>query len=287
MEQQTHSLRDWLVITKPMIMFTVAVTTLGGIYLSRPDTPALFSALIVTAVVLTAAGSAVINNVIDRDIDARMKRTSRRAIASGRISHKHALIYGISLIAAGLTIIVLYTNTLCIVLAAIAFADYILLYTLLLKRRTPFAALLGGISGAMPPLAGATAATGRLTPEGMLLFTLMFVWQPAHFWYLALHLKEDYRRADIPVMPLCYGDTYTRYQALLYAACLLPVTLLPYGLGMAGHVYLFVAVIFTTFFFIMNILFATNRVKSPLRMFFLSIFHLLVIFGTLVANKAG
>lgn len=281
------SQRDWLVITKPMIMFTVAVTALGGIYLSRHDTPLPFALLIVTAIVLTAAGSAVINNVLDRDIDRKMKRTSKRAIASGRIDYRHAAVYGFSLVAVGMTIIVLFTNTLCILLAAIAFANYIGMYTLLLKRRTPFAAILGGIAGAMPPLAGATAVTGRITPEGLLLFALMFVWQPAHFWYLALHLEKDYAEANIPVLPLCYGDTYTRYQTLLYVACLLPLSLLPYGLGMAGAVYFFVAVTFTTLFFILNVLFVLNRIQKPLPMFFYSIFHLLVTFGTLVANRAG
>lgn len=279
------SWRDWIIITKPMIMFTVAVTAAGGIYLSSPGTPLPFALLIITAIVLTAAGSAVINNVIDRDIDCKMKRTSKRAVASGRIHYRDAVVYGFSLVSAGMTIIVLFTNPLCILLAAIAFTNYIGMYTLILKRRTPFAALLGGIAGAMPPLAGATAASGRITPEGCLLFTLMFVWQPAHFWFLALHLKKDYAEASIPVLPLCYGDTYTRYQTLLYVSCLLPVSLLPYGLGMASVTYFFIACVVTTLFLILNILFVLKRIERPLPMFFYSIFHLLVIFGSLVANK--
>lgn len=285
--KQKPSWRDWLVITKPMIMFTVAVTAAGGIYLSRPGTSLPFALLIITAIVLTAAGSAVINNVIDRDIDCKMKRTSKRAVASGRIHYRDAAVYGFALLASGMTLIVLFTNTLCIFLALIAFTNYIGMYTLILKRRTPFAAVLGGIAGAMPPLAGATAASGRITPEGMLLFALMFVWQPAHFWYLALHLKKDYAEASIPVLPLCYGDTYTRYQTLLYASCLLPISLLPYGLGMAGSIYLFTACFFTTLFFVLNVLFVFKRIQRPLPMFFYSIFHLLVTFGTLVANRAG
>lgn len=278
-------MRDWLTVTKPMIMFTVALTTAGGIYLSRPETPISLVFAAILGVTLCAAGSAVLNNVFDREIDKRMSRTCRRPVAAGRIAPERAILYAVLLTCAGFSILLAFTNLLCVFLVLIAYVTYAGLYTRILKPRTPFAAVPGGIAGAMPPLAGAAAVSGGITSEGLLLFALMFVWQPAHFWYLTLRYKDDYEKASIPVLPLRYGDDYTRFQALLYVTCLLPLSFLPYKLGMAGQMYFLVAGSVTLVFFISNILFVMKRIYSPMRMFFFSITHLFVVFMMMVVDK--
>ncbi len=219
--------RDYFTLTKPTIILLLLITTVPAMVLAAdgwPGTGPVLATLL--GGILAAGGAGAVNMYIDRDIDALMPRTRSRPVPRGAIPARHAAIFGWTLGLASAPWLILTVNVLSAALALGAFLFYVLGYSLYLKRHTVHNTVIGGIAGAMPPLIGWTAVTGELSREGLLLFLIVFFWQPTHFWALALGLSDEYRAAGIPMMPVVLGDDETKRQTLIYAVLTGAVTLM-------------------------------------------------------------
>jgi protoheme IX farnesyltransferase len=234
------SWRDYVALTKPRIMSLLLVTGFCGMIAGARGWPGTATA--VTAMVglaLACGGASALNHVLDRDIDPLMgERTRRRPVASGRVSPSRALEFGLALSAFSFVLLASAVNVLTAVLALVGNLFYVLVYTRWLKRSTPQNIVIGGAAGAVPPLVGWAAATGDVTLPALLLFVIVFVWTPPHFWALALLIKDNYRAAGVPMLPVVRGVPATARQIALYSAALVGVTLLPWAIGPAGLPYL-------------------------------------------------
>ncbi len=231
------SARDWLMMLKPRVMTLVVYSGFAGL-LVAPDHihPIIaFAAIVCIAVGAGAAGA--INMWYDRDIDAIMRRTAKRPIPAGRIAADEALAYGVFLAVASVLVMGLATNWFAAALLAGSIAFYVGIYTMWLKRRTPQNIVIGGAAGAFPPLIGWAAVTGGLDVMPWLLFGMVFLWTPPHFWALSLFAHADYERAGVPMLPVVAGARETRRQVLIYTLIMVPFTLLPWMLGLSGPVY--------------------------------------------------
>lgn len=278
-------LSDYIILMKPGIVGLVLVSTLSGIYLASGGMVApslLFWTL--AGVGLATAGSAVLNNYTDRDIDPLMKRTSGRALARGTISEKNALGFGLLLVALSMTILLPRVNVLTAALTATATFTYVVLYGMVLKRRTSFANQIGGLSGALPPVLGWTAVTGTIGVEASALFVMMAIWQQPHALSLALKYRDDYRKASIPVVPVVCGVNSTKLRILLYTVALLPISMLPYFLGTSGPVYLGITAVMGVVYIVLSLRFHLSERKCSMFLFFYSIIYLTVIFTAMVLN---
>jgi heme o synthase len=235
--------RSYLELTKVRIVILLCFTTVTAMVIAAGGFPS--AALLIPTIIggaFASAGSSAINQYIDRDLDARMTRTARRPIPSGRIEPVNALIFGLALVAWSFLIIGLFVNWLAAALALIGSIYYVFVYTILLKRNTVVNILIGGGAGAMPVLVGWAAVTGSLSFEAFILFAIVFYWTPPHSWALALLVNTDYARAEVPMMPVARGEANTRNQILLYSVQLFLITLLPSLFGTLGMVYLLGAV---------------------------------------------
>ena len=231
-------LRDLVTLTKPRIISLLLVTTVCAMFAAEQGVPGGW--LILWTVVggyLSAGGANTINQYVDRDIDAVMGRTDRRPIVAGRISAAAALWFGVGLVVASVLVLGFLTTWLAAGLALVGVALYVGLYTLWLMRTTIHNIVIGGAAGAIPPLVGWAAVTGDLTFGAVLLFAIVFVWTPPHFWALALMIRKDYTEAGVPMLPVVYGEQATRLQVLLWTLVMLGTALLPYAAG-AGVLYL-------------------------------------------------
>ena len=229
--------RDWLLLLKPRVVSLVVFTGWIGLYLAPGHLhPVLaFTAILCIAVAAGAAGA--INMWYERDIDALMHRTRRRPIPAGRIEPGAALGFGVALAVGSVIVMWLATNVAAATILALSICFYVFVYTIWLKRRTPQNIVIGGAAGAFPPLIGWAAVTGHVTAMPLLLFGIVFLWTPPHFWSLALYACKDYGRAGVPMLPVVAGARHTRMQILLYTLVLLPFSLLPWWLGLAGPTY--------------------------------------------------
>ena len=215
-----------LVISKPGIAAGVAVAGLAGMVLAGKGLPDGRTAAVgLGCIVAAASGAAIVNGLFDAPRDARMRRLSRRVAALGTLGEKGALALSLVLIGAALAVSFLYLNALAALLILAAVLSYSLLYTLFLKRRSPYGTIPGGVPGALPVLVGCAASSGRIGLPALILFFVMLLWQPPHFWTLALKYQEDYRAAGIPALPVARGEPYTRVLIFLYAVALLPLSL--------------------------------------------------------------
>ena len=218
---------DYMELTKPRIALLVLFTTFVGMYLAAGGSPPadiILFTLFGTG--LAAASSGALNHYIDRDIDPLMLRTMSRPLASGRVSEKSVLFFGLGLGALALAVLVYFVNPLTAALAAFTILFYTLVYSVWLKRRSHWCTEIGGIAGAVPPLIGWSAVTESLSITAVLLFLLLFLWQPPHFWALALLRSEEYRRANIPMLPVVKGEQATKLRTLIYTVALLPCCIL-------------------------------------------------------------
>lgn len=233
------NLKSYLELAKLRIVLLLCFTTLTAMIVAENGFPT-FALIFPTLVggALAAAGSSAINQYIDRDMDAKMTRTARRPIPSGRIEPLNALIFGLVLIACSVLIIGLFVNWLVSFLAFIGAIYYVVLYTIILKRNTVVNILIGGGAGAMPVLVGWAAVTGTLSFEAFILFAIVFYWTPPHSWALALLVNHDYAKAEVPMMPVARGEEATREQILLYSIQLFLITLLPFVFETLGWIYL-------------------------------------------------
>ncbi len=234
-------------LTKPKVVQLIVFCAFIGMVLAVPGVPGwqdwgrMLAAC--AGIWLVAAAAAAFNCLVERSIDARMKRTAWRPTARGELSHSQALLFSALLCAAGSAILLLAVNALTLWLTLATFIGYAVIYTLVLKPLTPQNIVIGGASGAMPPVLGWAAMTGQVGHEALLLFLIIFLWTPPHFWALALYRVEDYRRAGLPMLPVTHGNAFTRLQVFLYTLVLFAGCLLPFVVGMSGYLYLFAAVI--------------------------------------------
>ena len=242
--RQGAMVRDLIALTKPAIMSLLLLTALGGMFLAERGVPP-FGLLAATLIGGAAAsgGAASLNQYFDRDIDERMRRTRKRPLPAHRISNGVAIWWGIGLNLVAFVVLAVFTNVLAAALAIGGTVFYILVYTIWLKRSTAQNIVIGGAAGAIPPLVGWAAITGSLDLAAWLLFAIIFFWTPAHFWALALLIRDDYERAGVPMLPVVRGDEATAWNILAYAASLLPLTLLLFIIGGLGYVYLAAAIV--------------------------------------------
>ena len=238
---------QYYALTKPKVVQLIVFCAFIGMVLAVPGAPGWqdWGRMLVACagIWLVAAAAAAFNCLVERSIDARMKRTAWRPTARGELSHSQALLFSALLCAAGSAILLLAVNALTLWLTLATFIAYAVIYTLVLKPLTPQNIVIGGASGAMPPVLGWAAMTGQVGHEALLLFLIIFLWTPPHFWALALYRVEDYRRAGLPMLPVTHGNAFTRLQVFLYTLVLFAGCLLPFVVGMSGYLYLFAAVI--------------------------------------------
>ncbi len=229
-------LRMYYISMKPGISYFVGLTAFASAYLGSKDfyEDSLKILMVSLGVIVSAGGSALINNLLDRDIDRLMDRTKDRPTAKGEIDPKEGYTVATIMILLGISSVYIFGGVIPALLDALAVLSYDVIYTLFLKRKDPFGVILGGIPGALPTLIGYYSTSGRVDMIALLLFAFMFLWQPPHFWALAIKYKQDYIKGRLPVMPIIYGDTYTKLQALLYSFSLIPLILLPPLLGLVN-----------------------------------------------------
>ena len=249
MSGQGAVVRDLIALTKPAIMSLLLLTALGGMFLAARGVPP-FGILAATLIGGAAAsgGASSLNHYFDRDIDERMRRTRHRPLPAHRISTRVAVVWGIALNVIAFIVLAVFANLLAAALALAGTIFYILVYTVWLKRTTAQNIVIGGAAGAIPPLVGWAAITGSLDLAAWLLFAIIFFWTPAHFWALALLIRDDYERAGVPMLPVVRGDQATAWNILAYAATLLPLTLLLFIIGGLGYVYLGAAIVLGALF---------------------------------------
>jgi protoheme IX farnesyltransferase len=282
-----HWLFDFVTLTKPRLNMLVLFTTLGGLYLASPDgVPGVLLLHTLLGTTLVAAGAASLNQAWERDTDRLMRRTSGRPLPDGRLGLADGIVFGVALSAAGLLELSLGANLLAAAVAAATLVSYVLVYTPL-KTRTSLATLVGAIPGALPSMIGWAAASGELSLPAWILFGIVFFWQMPHFLAIAWIYRSDYARAGIPLLPVLEPDgRRTGQQALIYAAALWPVSLLPTVVGLAGAPYSMVATVLGLGFIWLSGAFARERsMTSARRLFLYSITYLPILWGTLVVDR--
>jgi protoheme IX farnesyltransferase len=243
----THSNPPWRAyyeLCKPRVVALMLITTLVGMLLATPYfVPWQILIFGNLGIGLSASAGAVINHLVDRKIDAIMHRTHQRPLPTGKISPLLAVLFATVLAVVGLSLLVIFVNTLTAILTFLSLVGYALIYTVFLKRATPQNIVIGGLAGAAPPLLGWTAVTGHLDYGALLLVLIIFTWTPPHFWALAIYRVEDYTKANIPMLPVTHGIAFTKLNILLYTCLLFAISLLPFVVGMSSWIYLIGAVI--------------------------------------------
>ncbi|MCC4264283.1 heme o synthase [Oceanimonas baumannii] len=230
--------RDYFALTKPKVVALILLTAVVGMFLTEV-LPSVLTVMAATlGIGLMAGGAAAINHVLDRRIDIKMARTHHRPVAQGRVATTNALAFALVLSASGLVILLVLVNALTAWLTLASLLGYAVVYTVWLKRATPQNIVIGGLAGAMPPLLGWTAVSGEFHGHALLLVMIIFTWTPPHFWALAIHRRDDYAKADIPMLPVTHGIEFTKTCVLLYTLLLTLVCLLPWITGMSGPAYL-------------------------------------------------
>jgi protoheme IX farnesyltransferase len=236
--------RQYYALTKPRVVQLIVFCAVIGMFLAVPGLPEWRTALAATVGIwLVAAAAAAFNCLVEQRIDARMRRTAWRPTATGELAPGAALVFSAVLFALGSALLWIAVNPLTMWLTFATFVGYAVIYTVVLKPLTPQNIVIGGASGAMPPVLGWAAMRGEVTAEACMLFLIIFLWTPPHFWALALYRAEDYRKAGLPMLPITHGNEFTRLQVLLYTLVLFAASILPYVAGMSGWLYLAAAIV--------------------------------------------
>ena len=233
------SWRDYLEMTKPRVVLLMLLCAGVGMFLASPEFVPIETVIYgLLGIALVAGSAATVNHIADAEIDARMARTQARPMATGKISFAQGLAFSGLTGIVGMAVLYFMVNPLTAWLNLASWVGYGLIYTLYLKRATPQNIVIGGLFGAAPPLFGWTAVTNSIEPGALLLVLIIFTWTPPHFWALALERKEEYAKADVPMLPVTHGEEHTRFQILFYTLMLVVVTAMPYAIGMSGLLYL-------------------------------------------------
>ncbi len=278
--------RAYWELTKPGVVALLMVTAVIGMFLATPGmVPLRVLVLGSLGMALAMMASAVINQIMDQRIDAIMARTHKRPLVQGRVDTRAALIFAAILATASLFILDVFINRLTAILTFFGIIGYAFIYTLWLKRATPQNIVIGGLAGAIPPLLGWTAVTNEVHPHALLLVLIIFAWTPPHFWALAIHRRDEYAKAEIPMLPVTHGLEFTKTSVLLYTVILLLTALLPYLTGMSGLIYLAGSSVLGGIFLLYALkLKFRNDPKVPMKTFGYSITYLFLLFFVLLLD---
>ncbi|MEO8673177.1 MAG: heme o synthase [Tahibacter sp.] len=282
----TFRLRQYFELTKPRVVALIVFTAIIGMFLAVPGMPPLVPLVAGSVGIWLAAGSAAaINHLIDQRIDRLMMRTAHRPLATGTLTPTQVLVFAVVLGVLAMCVLVLWVNWLTAVLTFASLIGYAIVYTAYLKRATPQNIVIGGAAGAAPPVLGWAAVTGHVHPYALLLFLIIFVWTPPHFWALAIFRREDYSRAQVPMLPVTHGVEYTRWHVLYYTVLLLVVTVLPWLTGMSGMLYLGGALVLGgVFLYYAIILMNPPDEWFAMKVFNYSILYLMLLFAFLLLD---
>jgi heme o synthase len=278
--------RRYLELTKPRVVALICFTAVVGTLLASPGAPPL-EALVWgnLGIALAAACAATLNHVLDRRIDAQMARTRARPLPSGQLTERQALVFAAVLGVSAMAILAFLVNLLTAVLTFLSLIGYAVVYTVWLKRATSQNIVIGGAAGAAPPVLGWAAVSNGIDPNALLLFLIIFVWTPPHFWALAIARRDEYARAGIPMLPVTHGVAHTRLQVLLYTVLLVVVTLMPFLTRMSGLIYLAAALVLNAgFLYYALALKISAREELPMRVFRFSVTYLMWLFAALLVD---
>ncbi len=278
---------DFLTLCKVKVVTLIMLTAVVGMFLAVPDLPPIHLVILASiGIAFASSSAAVFNHVIDQKIDNEMARTHKRPLPEGKISSKTALIFGIVIGVIGIGVLAIGVNILTAILTLLALIGYAVFYTMYLKRATPQNIVIGGAAGAAPPLLGWTAITNSIELGALLLFLIIFIWTPPHFWALAIHRKKEYAKVNIPMLPVTHGHYFTRIQILLYTILLVVITVIPYLVGMSGLIYLVSAMVLGLGFlyFAVQMLRLPEDKQLPMKTFGYSINYLMILFVILLID---
>ena len=276
-------------LTKPRVVQLIVFCALIGMVLAVPGVPSLadirLALVACVGIWLVAGAAAVFNCLVEKGIDAKMRRTAWRATAKGELSDWQAFAFSSALCALGSAVLYVWVNPLTMMLTFATFVGYAVIYTVILKPLTPQNIVIGGASGAMPPVLGWAAMTGEVSAECLILFLIIFLWTPPHFWALALYRVEDYRKSGLPMLPVTHGNAFTRLQILLYTLVLLAACIMPFAAGMSGWFYLVCAVLLSLGFIAYAYRLWQNYSDELARATFrFSLYHLSLLFAALLVD---
>ncbi|MEY3783629.1 MAG: hypothetical protein RIS97_1808 [Pseudomonadota bacterium] len=281
--------QQFYALTKPRVIQLIVFCALIGMVLAVPGVPSWAEVkvglLACLGIWLVAGAAAAFNCMVEKGIDAKMKRTAWRPTAKGELSDKQTLIFAAALCAIGSAVLYFWVNPLTMWLTFATFIGYAVIYTVILKPLTPQNIVIGGASGAMPPVLGWAAMTNAVAPEALILFLIIFLWTPPHFWALAMYRVEDYRKSGLPMLPVTHGNEFTRLQVFLYTLVLFPACLMPFVFGMSSWLYLVAAVTlsmgFTAYAFALWRNYSDELARKTFRF---SLIHLSVLFAALLVD---
>ncbi len=279
-------LRHFLALTKPRVVSLIVFVAVIGMFLAVPGIPPAGPVLFGTiGIALVAGAAAAINCLVEQKIDGLMARTRRRPLPAGELTSMPTLIFACIVGGTGLWVLYRFVNPLTMWLTLATFVGYAIVYTVLLKPATPQNIVIGGASGAMPPVLGWAAVTNDVAPEALLLFLIIFVWTPPHFWSLALYRTQDYAKAGLPMLPITHGPRYTRLMIVLYTVALVAVSLLPFAIRMSGFLYLAAALALGGLFLLYAVqLYRDYSVELSRATFKYSITYLAALFMALLVD---
>ncbi len=281
-------IHNYFTLVKPWIVALLLATTLAAMLVAAcgfPEPQILVFTLLGGA--LTASGASALNSYIDRDIDPQMGRTSRRPIPTGKIAPRAALIFGLVCSALGVLAFIVFVNFLSAVLALLGLIYYVIVYTVMLKRRTPQNVVIGGVAGAIPPLVGWAAVTDEVNLFAIFLFLIIFYWTPPHTWALMLMVSKDYAKVHVPMMPVVLGETETRRQIALYSLLMVAITLLPFSMRDLGGLYLIAALLLGGWFVYLSFrLMRDGSKRTARRLYVYSNVYLALLFGAMIVDAS-
>ena len=278
--------REFLELCKPRVVVLILFTALVGMFLST-DGLVPFKSWFwgLTGIGLAASAGAVLNHWVDREIDIRMERTHHRPLPAGNVDSRQAVAFALILAAASMVILFTFVNALTAMLTFASMFGYAVIYSMFLKHSTPQNIVLGGAAGAAPPVLGWTAVTGELHSEALLLFLIIFIWTPPHFWALAIKRVDDYKKADVPMLPVTHGIAFTKLHVLLYTILLVIVTIMPFVVMMSGTIYLAGAITLGAGFVFYSVkLYRSDGDQFAMKTFGYSIFYLSALFAFLLLD---
>ena len=281
-----NRIKSYYQLCKPNVVYMMLVTALVGILLASDTVPSvslIFGSLL--GIGLCAGSAAAVNQIIDRNVDASMKRTDKRPLPQGEISAANAAFFAFVIGLLGSLVLYFYINPLTMYLTLASLVGYAFIYTIYLKRATPQNIVIGGLAGAAPPLLGWSSVTNTIDPYALLLVLIIFIWTPPHFWALAIYRREEYAKESIPMMPVTHGVEFTKLQIILYTIILLLVSILPFIVLMSGYIYLVSALVLGVIFLYYSLkLFYSCEEKVAMDTFNYSIYYIFLIFAALLID---
>ena len=278
--------RDYKELTKPNVVLLMILTSAIGMFMAVPGMVPLHILILGNlGIALCAGAAAAVNHLVDQQVDQKMARTHNRPIAQGRVSNLQAALFALVLGGLGMAVLILWINPLTAWLTLASLVGYAFIYTMFLKRATPQNIVIGGLAGAAPPLLGWTAVTGSIDGHALLLVLIIFAWTPPHFWALAIHRREEYAAAAIPMLPVTHGVAFTKLHILLYTILMFLITLLPYATRMSGPLYLLGAVVLGGgFLYWAVVLMRGKNPDAPMETFKYSIIYLMSLFVVMLVD---